>query len=390
MIRFRFTLPAWLIVPVLLASSVLQSVADAAPSKLWVFVGTYTSGKSEGLYVLQMDLATGKLERKSVAKGVVNPSFVAIHPTGKFVYSVGEISDFGGAGKKVGAINAFAFDGSTGTLKLLNQQSSGGAGPCHVVVDRTGQVALAANYGGGSVCALPIKADGSLSEATGFVQHTGSSVNPGRQKEPHAHSINVDPANRFAVAADLGIDQVLVYALDPTRGTLKSHSATKVAPGAGPRHFAFHPSGKFAYVINELALTVTAFRFDAEKGTLTEIQMLSTLPDGASHQGSTAEVQVHPSGKFLYGSNRGHDSIVVYAIDQSTGRLTYVENESTQGSTPRNFGLDPTGSYLLAANQASDSIVVFRIDPQTGALTATGEKIEIPIPVCVKFLPVTE
>ena len=363
----------------------IESIAADSPSKLWVFIGTYTGGESKGIYVLKLDLTTGKLQQESVVESV-NPSFVAVHPSGKHVYAVNEIGSF--QGNQAGAVSAFAFDDSNGKLSLINQQSSGGPGPCHLVVDATGRHVLAANYGGGSVVSLPIGDKGKLGPATSFIQHSGSSVNPQRQAGPHGHSINVDHGNRFAVAADLGLDQMLIYSFDAKTGKLSPANSpfTRVAPGGGPRHFAFHPNGRHAYVINELLLTVTAFAWDAERGLLNEIQTISTLPKGTEPQGSTAEVQVHPSGRFVYGSNRGHDSIVVYAVDKITGRLTWVENESTGGKTPRNFGVDPTGRFVLVANQASDSIVVFRIDQKSGALTPAGQSIEIPTPVCVKFL----
>jgi 6-phosphogluconolactonase len=356
--------------------------------KLMVYVGTYTGTKSQGIYVFEMDLTSGATTPARLAGEAVNPSFVAIHPSQRFLYAVGEVSDF--AGKKSGGVSAFAIDASTGNLTLLNQQSSGGAGPCHLVVDKAGKNVLVANYGGGSVAVLPIQADGKLGEASCFIQHTGKSVNPRRQEAPHAHSINLDAANHFAFVADLGLDKVLVYRFDAAKGTLTPNDppAASVAPGAGPRHFAFHPGGRYAYVINEMGNTVTAFNYDAQKGVLTEIQTLSTLPQGYTEVSHTAEVQVHPSGKFLYGSNRGHDSIAVYSIDQNTGRLTLVGISSTQGKTPRNFGIDPTGTFLLAANQDSDNIVVFRIDPQTGELKPTGQVVEVPRPVCVKFMTV--
>ncbi len=359
----------------------------AADGKLAVYVGTYT-GKSQGIYQLELDLASGKLTQKGVTGGVKNPSFVAIHPNGKFLYSVAEIADFEGKAKQ-GGIAAFAIDRATGALTALNQQSSVGGGPCHLVVDRSGQCVLAANYGGGSICSLPIGADGKLAKAASFIQHEGRSVKP-NQTAPHAHSINVDLKNNFAVAADLGLDKVLVYKLDAKAGTLTANDppSTSVAPGSGPRHFAFHPNGKFAYVINENVMTTTAFAYDEAAGKLTEIQTLSSLPPGVERGPgmSTAEIQVHPSGKFVYGSNRGHDTIVAYSVDQATGKLTHIENESTGGKTPRNFGIDPTGTYLLACNQASDTIVVFKINAETGALDRTENSIEVPTPVCVKFL----
>jgi 6-phosphogluconolactonase len=270
----------------------------------------------------------------------------------------------------------------------LNRQPARGAAPCHLVVDRAGKNVLVANYSGGNVAVLPIQSDGRLAEATGFVQHKGSGANPRRQEAPHAHSINLDAANRFAVVADLGLDRVMVYRFDGGAGTLTPNDppSASVEPGSGPRHFAFHPNGRNAYVINEITRTVTAFSYDPRKGALTPFQTISTLPQGAPARGSTAEVQVHPSGKFLYGSNRGHDSIAVFTIGPD-GRLTFVEAESTQGKTPRNFGIDPTGTFLLAANQGTDSIVVFRIDAKTGKLTPTGHKADVPTPVCVKVVP---
>jgi len=378
------------IVCLVVLSVLCAAQARAEDKEFLVYVGTYTGPKSKGIYVSRLDIASGKLTAPELAAETASPSFLAVHPNRRFLYAVGEINNF--AGKKSGAVNAFSIDSKTGRLTLLNQQPSGGAGPCHLVADGTGKSLLVANYGGGSVSALPIQADGKLGEATAFIQHEGSSVNPQRQKEPHAHSINVDASNRFAVAADLGLDKLLVYRFDAGKGTLVPNEPphASVKPGAGPRHFAFHPKGRFAYVINEIQCTVTAFQYDAQRGELKELQTISTLPEGESVQRgySTAEVQVHPSGKFLYGSNRGHDSIVVYTIDESTGQLAYVENKSTQGKTPRNFGIDPTGAFLLAANQSSDSIVVFGIDSKGGRLTPTGQTVEVGAPVCVKFVPV--
>lgn len=360
----------------------------ASMDRFWVYIGTYTGGKSKGIYLFEMDMATGALKPHGVVGEVADPSFLALHPNSRFLYAVNEIGDF--QGTKSGAVSAFALDAKTGRLTFLNQQSSRGSGPCHLVVDRAGKNVLVANYGGGSVAVLPIGADGRLGEATAFVQHEGKSANPQRQEGPHAHAIQVDPANRFALSPDLGLDKILIYRFDAAQGALTPNQppAAAVAPGAGPRHLAFHPSGRFAYVINELNSTVTAFEYDAERGALKEIQSLSTLPEGFHGVNWTAEVQAHPSGKFLYGSNRGHDSIALFAIDAETGRLRYIGCEPTQGKTPRNFGIDPTGTYLIAANQQSDTLVVFRIDSETGRLTPTGQTAEAPMPVCVKFLPV--
>lgn len=358
---------------------------QAGSGELRIYLGTYTSKASKGVYVGRLDLATGGLILEGVAGETKNPSFLALHPNRRFLYAVGEISDF--AGKRSGAVSAFGIEPGSGRLQLLNQQSSGGTGPCHLVVDRSGHSVLVANYGGGSVSVLPIRDDGSLGPATAFVQHQGSSVDPRRQQGPHAHSINLDPGNRFAFVADLGLDKIMVYRFDAAAGTLAPNDPAwaSVAPGSGPRHFAFHPNGQFAYVINEMKSTLTAFRYDASRGVLDEVQTVSSLPAGPVEGNSTAEVQVHPSGKFVYGSNRGHDSIAVFAVDATTGQLTLVEHESTQGKMPRNFGIDPTGQFLLACNQGSDTIVGFRIDQQTGALTPTGQKLDVSSPVCVKF-----
>jgi 6-phosphogluconolactonase len=367
--------------------AVTSARATAKPKSAWVYVGTYTDGKSGGIHVLEIDLETGALSSPKLAAESVNPSFLAIHPDGRHLYAVNEIGDFGG--QKAGAVSAFVLEPKTGALTLLNQQSSRGDGPCHLVVDRRGANVLLANYGGGSVAVLPIQPGGRLAPASSFIQHKGSSVTPGRQSSPHGHSINVDAANRYAVAADLGLDKLLVYKLDSGKGTLTPNDPpfTAVSPGAGPRHFAFHPDGHHAYVINEIQCSVTAFEYDPERGTLKPLQTMSTLAENGLRKGySTAEVQIHPSGKFLYGSNRGHDSIAIFSIDPKTGELTSLGREPTQGKTPRNFGIDPTGSYLLAANQDSGTIVVFRIDPESGRLQATGQRVEVPKPVCVKFL----
>ena len=363
-----------------------RAAADEGVSKFRVYVGTYTGVKSKGIYRCDLVLATGALSAPQLAAEVTSPSFLAIHPSGRFVYSVNEISDLGG--KKVGGVTAFAVDPTTGNLSKLSQESSGGAGPCHLVVDKAGRNVLAANYGGGSACVLPIAADGKVGAATAFVQHVGSGANKQRQESPHAHSINLDPANRFAFVADLGLDKVLVYKFDGNAGKIVANDppAASVDAGAGPRHFAFHPTGRFAYVINEMHCTVTAFAYDADRGVLKPVQTITTLPDGVKPGYSTAEVQVHPSGKFLYGSNRGHHSIAAFAINQETGQLTAVGHATEKIKTPRNFGIDPTGKFVIVANQDGDSLVVFRVNQQTGQLEPTGHSVEVPTPVCVKFL----
>jgi 6-phosphogluconolactonase len=348
-----------------------------------VYVGTYTGDESKGIYSCDLSIKDGTIKDLTLAAEVQNPSFLTIHPNKKFLYAVNEVSNF--KGEKAGAVTAFKIDGNK--LTKLNEQSSGGDGPCYVSVDKTGKNALVANYGGGSVAVLPINEDGSLKPHSAFVQHLGSSVNPERQKEPHAHSINMDAQNRFAIAADLGLDELLVYKLDPKTGTLTPNNPpfAKVPPGSGPRHFAFHPTAPVAFANGEIASTIIALRYDADKGTLNATEALSTLPPDWQGNNSTAETQVHPSGKFVYTSNRGHNSIAVFQIEPS-GKLKYVENESTGGKTPRNFGIDPTGNFIVAANQDSDSLVVLKIDQKSGALSPTGHQLKAPKPVCVKFL----
>lgn len=343
-----------------------------------------TGGRSsKGIYAFRFDSKSGKLDPLGLVAEANRPSFLALHPNRRFLYAVAE--------EKGGAVSAFRIDAQTGKLTLLNTVSSKGTGPCYVRVDRTGKNVLVANYGSGSVAVLPIDADGKLRESTSFFQHTGTVADPKRQGGPHAHSFNPSPDNRFAVAADLGLDELLVYRFNAAAGTITPNQPpfTKTAPRSGPRHFAFHPNGKNAYAINEISCTMTAFDYNAKAGVLKEIQTTSTLPADVkvTPQMSTAEVQVHPSGKFLYGSNRGHDTIAVFSIAPK-GMLTLIENVATQGKIPRNFGIDPTGSFLLAANQDSNTIVVFRIDKKTGRLTPTGQTVEAPAPICVKFVAV--
>lgn len=355
------------------------------PGELFVYVGTYTDGESKGIYMLRMDPRTGQLSEPTLAVEAKSPSFLAVHPNKRVLYAVNEVSSSGG--RKGGAVSAFAI-GPDGSLTLLNTQSSGGAGPCFVSVDEAGSHVLVANYGGGSVAVLPIDEAGRLKPASATVQHEGSSVDPKRQRGPHAHSINPDPTGQFALAADLGLDRILVYRFDDAAGTITPHEPpdARVEPGAGPRHLAFHPNGRFAYVMNELQSTVTVFEWDAAEGRLQTVQTLGTLPADFKDSNSTADVQVHPSGRFVYGSNRGHDSIAIFAVDEATGRLSPVGHQATGGKTPRHFGIDPSGAYLLAANQDSNSIVVFRIDQQSGRLTPTGVQVEVPSPVCVRFV----
>jgi 6-phosphogluconolactonase len=353
-----------------------------------MYVGTYTTKRdSKGIYAYRFDPAAGKLPPAGLAAESTDPSFVAIHPNGKYLYAVNETDNFGG--QKSGAVSAFAMDPKSGALKLLNQVATRGAAPCHVSLDKSGKFLLVANYVGGSVATFPVRDDGSLGDVASFVQHSGSSVNKQRQAAPHAHWIGVSPDNRFVLVADLGLDEVLIYRFDAATGALTPNDPAfvKVSPGLGPRHFAFHPNGKFGYLLNEMGSSVTAFSYQANSGALSELQTISTLPKDFTGPRGAAELVVHPSGRFLYTSNRGHHSITAFSIDPEKGTLTSVGQSLTNGKTPRNFAIDPTGTFLVAANQDSGNLVVFRIDLATGSLTPTGEIAQVPAPVCVVFAP---
>jgi 6-phosphogluconolactonase len=355
------------------------------PGELYVYVGTYTSGKSEGIYLYGLNLESGELKHIATTKGVRDPSFLTLAPNRRYLYAVNEVEEF--AGKKSGAISAFAVNQRNGELRFLNQQASLGGSPCYVVVDRTGRFVLVANYSGGNVAVLPVRSDGSLGEATDVKQDVGSSINAERQAGPHAHCIVLDPTNRFAYACDLGTDKIMIFRYDGRRGKLVPNGRPWVQgkPGAGPRHLTFHPGGQYVYVLNELHCTVTAFAFDQADGNLKEMQTVATLPTDFTSQNTGADIHVSSDGRFLYCSNRGHDSIAAFQIDPRNGKLTFVAHESTGGKTPRNFAIDPTGTFLLVANQKSDNIVTFRRDKQTGKLSATGKVAEVPSPVCLKF-----
>jgi 6-phosphogluconolactonase len=360
------------------------AAAMGAPKHYLVYFGTYTDGKSKGIYVSHFDAAHGKLEAPSLAAEIVSPSFLAPHPNGRFLYAVSE--------EREGSVSAFAIDPATGKLTLLNKVSSHGRGPCYARVDKTGKAVLVANYSSGSFAVLPIDADGRLREASAVIQDSGKGSNPNRQEGPHAHSLNPSPDNRFAIGADLGLDKLFIFKFDAASGTLVPNeplpfASWQLKPGDGPRHFAFHPKAKFAYVTNEMSSTVVAFSYADKVGELRALQTISTLPADFKGENTTADVQAHPSGKFLYDSNRGADSIAVFKIGRK-GTLSSVDNTPTQGKTPRGFGIDPAGGFLIAANQKSDTVVVFRIDKSTGRLTPTGQTVEIGSPVCVKFVGV--
>ena len=368
------------------AAPLPQAAKDTSGSGDFIaFVGTYTRQDSKGIYAYRFRSAAGQLTPIGLVAETENPSFLALHPNHRFLYAVNEISKF--EGQSAGSISAFSIDGKTGILTLLNRVSTRGTIPAHLVVDQTGRSLLVANYGSGSVAAFPLKADGSIAAASSFIQHNGSSSGP-RQKGPHAHAVNLSPDNRFVFVPDLGLDQVLSYRLDPDRAALIPNDPpfTGVTRGSGPRHFAFHPNGEAAYTLSEMGSLVTVFAYDRNGGTLKELQTISTLPKDFNGSNNSAELEVHQSGRFLYASNRGHDSIAVFAIDPNANTLTLVEHVPTGGRIPRNFAIDPTGAYLLAANQNTNNIVVFHIDQKTGRLTSTGEELKTPSPVCIVFL----
>jgi 6-phosphogluconolactonase len=363
----------------------------AAKTDQYIFyVGTYTEdgSKSKGIYAYRFNSGTGQSTPLGLAAETTNPSWVALHPNGHFLYAVNELPNY--KGPNSGGLSAFSVDPATGRLTFLNEVPTKGADPCYVTVDKTGKYVLVANYTGGSIAAFPILSDGKLGEASAFVQHTGHGPNAQRQEGPHAHSIDLSPDNRFAMVDDLGLDQLLVYKFDSARGTLTPNDPpfVKVDAGAGPRHFVLRPDGKFAYVIAEMGHTVTVFSNDAASGRLQVLQSVTTLPKDFKGRNDDAEIRIHPSGKFLYGSNRGEDTIAIYAIDGSKGTLTQIGSTPTGGKEPRSFEIDPSGKLLFAANQKSDNIVVFRIDQKTGQLTPTGQVLEVATPVCIKFLNV--
>jgi 6-phosphogluconolactonase len=373
--------------PVLLLSQTPTPEKSAAKGQYIAYIGTYTAKtSSKGIYAYRFDPEKGQLTSIGVAAETADPSFLAVHPNGKYLYAVNEISTFnGGAG---GAVSAFSIAAKTGALQFLDQVPTRGAGPCHVSVDKNGAYVLVANYDGGSIASFAVQEDGSLGTASGFVQHSGSGPDKERQEGPHAHWIGASPDNRFALAVDLGLDQVIVYGFDSSKGifTPMLSGFAKVKPGAGPRHLAFHPNGKFAYVLSEMDSSVTVFSYQAKNGAFSPLETISAVPKDYAGRKEAAEIAVHPSGKFLYTSNRGHDSIAIFEINPAKGTLKSLGQVLSGGQTPRHFAIDPTGSYLLAENQESNNIVVFHIDPATGNLTPTGQTIEVPSPVCITFV----
>ncbi len=345
-----------------------------------LYIGSYTqppAGKALGIHALRLDHATGALTQLGVAAGINNPSYVALDPARRFLYAVNELHP-------AGTVSAFAVAPVSGELTFLNRRPTHGADPCHIAVDRQRRHVFVANYSSGSVCVLPVREDGSLGEASDFIQHVGAGIHPQRQTGPHVHSVTLDQIGRFAYVADLGLDKLFIYRVDTKRGMLEANSTPwiKLRPGSGPRHLALHTRG-FAYLVNELDSTVRAMALNRTTGGLREVQTVSTLPDGITGPNTCADI--HVFGSFVYASNRGHDSIASFRIAPRTGRLTPLEHVATQGRTPRGFGIDPTGKFLVVANQNSDCVVSFRIDRRTGGLQPTGHAAEVATPTCVKF-----
>jgi 6-phosphogluconolactonase len=350
------------------------------------YAGTYGTGQDGGIYFCRLNSLTGEIILRGEAKGIDNASFLSIDASNRFLFAVNEVSEI--HGNKGGSVSSFDIDQQNGRLSFINLQPTLGESPCHISIDRTGKFLLITNYTGGNIIVFPIMEGGIIGKNADFIQHKGYSLNPDRQGSPHPHSIILSPDNRYVFVPDLGLDKILIYRFNQETGKLSSNDNPQISikPGAGPRHFTFHPDGKFAYVINELDSTVTAFQYNSDKGKLQEIQTISTLPQKFTGASYCADIHVHPDGKFLYGSNRGHNSIAGFIIDPSEGNLELKGFTSTRGDFPRNFAIDPSGQYLLAANQRSNNIVTFRINNETGDLSSTGYTIEIPQPVCIKFL----
>jgi 6-phosphogluconolactonase len=378
----RLTLTISLTLAVALAASIAGR-AFVQASRL-VFIGTYTDATTKGIYAFRFDDRTGALSPVGLVAETPSPSFLAMSSSGRFLFAVNEIGTF--KGEKSGSVTSFAVDRATGKLTETSVQPTRGAAPCHLALDRTERFLAVANYNGGNFALLPVEADGKLGPPKVVVAGEGSGPNRQRQEGPHGHSVVFDAQNAFLIGSDLGIDRLLVYRFNPAAGTLTPNdpASASLPPGSGPRHFAFHPNGKYAFSINELMSTMTSFSWDAKSGRLVTIGSVSTLPADFHGESTTAEIVVHPNGRFVYGSNRGHDSIAVFGINDD-GTLKLVQHAPTRGETPRNFAIDPTGRWLIAANQKSGTLAVFRVDDKTGALSPTGPLANVGSPVNVLF-----
>jgi len=341
----------------------------------YAYVGTYTKGAGGGIHVFHVEPATGAWTPSTVVTAS-NPAFLALHPSRRWLYAANE-------GPAQGAVSAFVIDQRTGELSLLNQEPVPDGPPCHISVDATGRWVFVANYSSGSLCVYRTERDGRLGAMSDHVQHRGRGRNPKRQEGPHAHSISLDAGSRFALVCDLGLDKLLIYRVDLEKGKLIAHGEVRTRSGAGPRHFAFEPNGRYGYVINELDNTVTAFAYDSDAGAMAEIQTIPTLPEGCSEESYAGAIHAHPAGKFIYGSNRGHDSIAIFRLDSASGRLSARGHQPTRGMWPRSFGIDGSGRFLFSANQKSDTIVPFHVDADTGLLRPSGSSVCVPTPACV-------
>ena len=366
----------------------LLALTVPAAAETLVYLGTYTGGDSKGIYRSALDEGSGELSDPVLAAELENPSFLVVSPDQRYLFAVSENGKFKGEGG--GGVSSFAI-GEDGGLTLINQVNSGGGAPCHISTDPEGKCLLVANYLGGSTSSYQITVDGKivLPAAEGFIQHEGQGAQLPRQASPHAHSVNVDPSGKRAYVADLGLDKVLIYKLDAVAGTVAPNDPPflKLPDATGPRHFSFHPSGKWAYTNLEMSLQVAALSHDPETGAPNVLEIEPTVPEGTGRKGnSTAECLVHPTGKWVYVSNRGHNTIAAFAIDQKTGKLDFIERESTQGKTPRNFGIDPSGRFLIAGNQHSETVTVLKINQDTGSLDPIGHQIKVPAAVCIRFL----
>jgi 6-phosphogluconolactonase len=365
--------------PALLLLALSSALNQSIAADYLTYFGTYTGPKSKGIYVSRFESGTGKLSAPELAAEIAQPSWVTIHPNGRFLYAVSEL-------EKDSAITGFSIDRKTGKLTILNKVPSAGTVACHLAINKAGTLIYVANYGNGSVAGFRLAKDGTLGERVALIQHEGSGANPRRQKGPHAHAVVLSADNKFLFVPDLGTDQYFSYRAGAD-GSLSPADPpfAKVKGGSGPRHFAFAPHEKFAFGLNEMGSSVTAFTYNG-KGGLHEVATFSTLPAGFHGQNDSAEIQVDASGNNVYASNRGHDSIAVFGIDPASGKLTELQRVPTHGKTPRSFSLDPTGKFLLAANQDSDSVVIFSRDPKSGKLTPSGQTLSVPSPVCIQFL----
>lgn len=356
--------------------------ARAEETVVWIGMGEPRRGEVDGVYRTTLDADSGELAQPQLAAKIASPGFLALSPNGKKLYSVCRLA----SGE--GGVAAFEIDADKQSLRLLNTEPTGDGEACHLTLDPTSRCLFTAQYGTGSVCAFPLDADGKVGPRSDHIRHTGSGPNRARQEGPHPHWVGTDPANRFLFVPDLGADQVVIYQTDLDTGSIKPHGSGRCPAGAGPRHMKFHPNGKFVYVLNELDLSVTVFRYDAEAGTLAAVQTISTLPETLREvPNSASEIRIHPGGRFLYAANRGHDSIAAFKIDADSGQLTFIEREAVRGSHPRNFNIDPSGKWLLAAGRDSNTISLFRIDQEKGGLVYTGTTVNSPAPICIEFQP---